>query len=85
MKTSQAMYQIVIDFPLNFVAAFNIWKTNHIKYELCQGCYKKVPIIVIIFVFRYPFSADQEIVEPDWEVFLRATANFIVQEQSPKK
>jgi len=36
-------------------------------------------------VRQYPFSSDQEIVEPDWEMFLRATANFIVQEQSPKK
>ncbi|GBN42017.1 Replication factor C subunit 3 [Araneus ventricosus] len=36
-------------------------------------------------VQQYPFSPEQEIVEPDWEVFLRDTANFIAQEQSPKR
>ncbi|XP_015926635.1 replication factor C subunit 3 [Parasteatoda tepidariorum] len=36
-------------------------------------------------VQQYPFSGDQDIVEPDWEIFLRDTANFIVQEQSPKR
>lgn len=39
----------------------------------------------IVYFKRYPFSPDQEIVEPDWEIFLRDTANFIVQEQSPKR
>lgn len=42
---------------------------------MCEACRVK----------QYPFSPDQEVVEPDWEIFLRATANFIVQEQSPKK
>ncbi|XP_033097589.1 replication factor C subunit 3-like [Anneissia japonica] len=35
-------------------------------------------------VQQYPFSAQQEVQEPDWEIFLRETANKIVQEQSPK-
>ncbi|MCL4125582.1 UNVERIFIED_CONTAM: hypothetical protein GTU68_002832 [Idotea baltica] len=32
---------------------------------------------------QYPFSSSQEVVIPDWEIFLRKTANTIVQEQSP--
>ncbi|KAB7496048.1 Replication factor C subunit 3 [Armadillidium nasatum] len=32
---------------------------------------------------QYPFSPTQEVVAPDWEVFLRKTATAIVQEQSP--
>jgi len=36
-------------------------------------------------VQKYPFSADQDVAEPDWELFLRETANMIVQEQSPKR
>ncbi|XP_049599234.1 replication factor C subunit 3 isoform X1 [Syngnathus scovelli] len=34
---------------------------------------------------RYPFSSDQEITEPDWEVFLRETANYIVSQQTPQR
>lgn len=34
--------------------------------------------------FRYPFNAKQEIVEPDWEVYLRETGQKMVSEQSPK-
>lgn len=33
---------------------------------------------------RYPFSVKQEIVEPDWEVYLRETGQKMVSEQSPK-
>ncbi|KAK6172509.1 hypothetical protein SNE40_016145 [Patella caerulea] len=36
-------------------------------------------------VQQYPFSADQNISEPDWEIYLRETANMIVQQQSPKR
>ena len=38
----------------------------------------------IIFYFRYPFNIKQEIVEPDWEVYLRETGQKMVSEQSPK-
>ncbi|KAH3832447.1 hypothetical protein DPMN_105734 [Dreissena polymorpha] len=34
---------------------------------------------------RYPFSGDQTVSEPDWEVYLRETAHMIVQQQSPKR
>ncbi|XP_012697803.1 replication factor C subunit 3 [Clupea harengus] len=36
-------------------------------------------------VQQYPFSADQEIPETDWEVYLRETANAIVSQQSPQR
>ena len=36
-------------------------------------------------VAQYPFSPKQEIQELDWELYLRETANQIVQEQSPRK
>ncbi|ESO93767.1 hypothetical protein LOTGIDRAFT_182182 [Lottia gigantea] len=36
-------------------------------------------------VQQYPFSADQTISEPDWEIYLRDTATMIVQQQSPKR
>jgi len=36
-------------------------------------------------VAQYPFSPDQAIVDLDWEVYLKQTAQHIVAEQSPKK
>ena len=36
-------------------------------------------------VQQYPYSVDQPIQDLDWEVFLRETAQHIVQEQTPKK
>ncbi|PVD34531.1 hypothetical protein C0Q70_05806 [Pomacea canaliculata] len=36
-------------------------------------------------VQQYPFSADQQVSDPDWELFLRETATMIVQEQSPRR
>lgn len=36
-------------------------------------------------VQQYPFSHDQSVPDADWEIFLRATANQIVQQQSPKQ
>jgi len=36
-------------------------------------------------VERYPFSSDQNVSEPDWEVYLRDTATQILSEQSPRK
>ena len=36
-------------------------------------------------VQQYPFTADQQVTQPDWEVFLRQTANLIVQQQTPKR
>jgi len=36
-------------------------------------------------VQQYPFSLDQEVNDPDWKVFLRETANLIVQQQSAQR
>ncbi|XP_028655138.1 replication factor C subunit 3 isoform X1 [Erpetoichthys calabaricus] len=36
-------------------------------------------------VQQLPFSADQDIPETDWEVYLRETANAIVSQQSPQR
>ncbi|KAA8586860.1 hypothetical protein FQN60_000696 [Etheostoma spectabile] len=36
-------------------------------------------------VQQYPFSADQDVPETDWEVYLRETANAIVSQQSPQR
>jgi len=36
-------------------------------------------------VQQYPFIATQDVMEPDWEVYLRETALMIIGEQSPKR
>lgn len=36
-------------------------------------------------VQQYPFSPEQDVTEADWELYLRETANMIVQEQSPRR
>ncbi|KAJ8716591.1 hypothetical protein PYW07_003218 [Mythimna separata] len=36
-------------------------------------------------VQQYPFTADQKIPEPDWQLFIRETAALILSEQTPKK
>lgn len=36
-------------------------------------------------VQQYPFTADQKVTEPDWQVFIRDTARLILSEQTPKK
>lgn len=37
------------------------------------------------YVARYPFTADQDISEPDWELFVKETARLIVQQQSAER
>ena len=36
-------------------------------------------------VAQYPFTNDQELNEPDWEVYLRETARLIVQQQNVER
>ena len=38
-----------------------------------------------MFLFRYPFTPDQTIQDPDWEVFLKQTATSIIEQQTPKR
>ena len=35
-------------------------------------------------LYRYPFAANQAIIEADWEIYLRETGQKMVAEQSPK-
>ena len=37
------------------------------------------------YVAHYPFTADQEISEPDWEIFLRETARLASQQQTVER
>jgi hypothetical protein len=38
------------------------------------------------FVFlRVPLTKDQQIVEPDWEIYLRDTARMIGEQQTPQR
>ena len=34
---------------------------------------------------QYPFTADQKIMDLDWETYLKQTAQYILQEQTPKQ
>eukprot|EP00795_Rhopilema_esculentum_P000900 gene900-10655_t len=36
-------------------------------------------------VQQYPFSQDQVIQEPDWEIYLQQTASLIIEQQSPQR
>lgn len=36
-------------------------------------------------VQQYPFSVDQPIQEPDWEIYLQQTATAIIEQQSPRR
>lgn len=36
-------------------------------------------------VKQYPFSPDQAVILPDWEIYIRDTANEIIKEQTPQK
>lgn len=37
-----------------------------------------------VLLYRYPFNIKQQIIEPDWEIYLRETGQKMVSEQSPK-
>ena len=39
----------------------------------------------VCFAYRYPFTPDQPVQEADWEVYLRETAQQIVEQQTPKR
>jgi len=36
-------------------------------------------------VQQYPFSENQNVVLPDWEVYIKNLSNMILQEQSPER
>lgn len=35
--------------------------------------------------FRYPFTKDQKVIEPDWQLYIKSIANLMVSEQSPRR
>ncbi len=37
------------------------------------------------FIFRVPLTKDQQIIEPDWEIYLRDTARMIGEQQTPQR
>lgn len=51
----------------------------------------RIYILILVHVYfemafcRTPLKPDQEVSEPDWEVYLRETANMIIQQQSPRR
>lgn len=42
-------------------------------------------IIFHLTEFRVPLTKDQQIIEPDWEVYLRDTARMIGEQQTPQR
>lgn len=40
---------------------------------------------VIFGFYRVPLTKDQQIIEPDWEVYLRDTARMIGEQQTPQR
>lgn len=42
-------------------------------------------ITLFLNFFRYPFTADQKITEPDWQIYIKGIASLMVAEQSPRK
>ncbi|KAI5930357.1 Replication factor C subunit 3 [Manis javanica] len=51
----------------------------------CRNLRKALLMCEACRVQQYPFTADQEIPETDWEVYLRETANLIVSQQTPQR
>ncbi|XP_003800177.1 replication factor C subunit 3 [Otolemur garnettii] len=51
----------------------------------CRNLRKALLMCEACRVQQYPFTADQEIPETDWEVYLRETANAIVSQQTPQR
>lgn len=47
--------------------------------------YKCTNYYLVLYICRTPLKPDQEVSEPDWEVYLRETANMIIQQQSPRR
>lgn len=59
---------------------------------MCEACrvqqwvfHKNAKWFWFNFLLRYPFSSNQDVTLPDWELYLRETANMIIQQQSPKR
>jgi len=42
-------------------------------------------LIIFAFYYRVPLTKDQQIIEPDWEIYLRDTARMIGEQQTPQR
>merc|ERR1712098_494907 len=58
---------------------------GRIAEKSCRNLRRAFLMVEACKVAQYPFSGQQEIQDLDWELYLRETANQIVQEQSPRK
>jgi len=58
---------------------------QRIAEKSCRNLRRAILMVEACKVAQYPFSGQQEIQDLDWELYLRETANQIVQEQSPRK
>jgi hypothetical protein len=49
----------------------------------------KIDILKILKIYftscRVPLTKDQQIMEPDWEIYLRDTARMIGEQQTPQR
>ncbi|XP_008590496.1 PREDICTED: replication factor C subunit 3 [Galeopterus variegatus] len=58
---------------------------HRLAEKSCRNLRKALLMCEACRVQQYPFTADQEIPETDWEVYLRETANAIVSQQTPQR
>jgi len=58
---------------------------NRIAEKANRNLRRAILMVEACKVAQYPFSATQPIMDMDWEVYLKETANQIVKEQSPRK
>lgn len=67
----------------------SLFYNQTIHLDLLAILHKTIKLLIDVkyrlFYYRYPFTPEQKIAEPDWQVFLRDTAKTILQEQSPAK
>ena len=63
-----------------------IYRQSLISTQIENLCFRRAILMLeACKVAQYPFTADQSIIDLDWEVFLKATAQYIVAEQTPKQ
>ncbi|XP_014242840.1 replication factor C subunit 3 [Cimex lectularius] len=62
---------------------------NELVQKIAEKCERNLRRAILMLetckVNQYPFEADQEVMEPDWQVYLRDTAKLILSEQNTKK
>ncbi|KAK2170105.1 hypothetical protein LSH36_4g05070 [Paralvinella palmiformis] len=66
-----------LNLPAEFANRIAVHSNRNLRRAMliCEACR----------VQQYPFSENQEIIEPDWELYLKETARQIIDQQSPKR